>query len=156
MIDIKITGNNVRYENGKIILNKDLLLPADDDISFETGLSITCENKKDNAFIISDVKYDVFVEPLLVENGQTMLYSPNIYNYSLDQITLTKDSVLCSVILNEHDDKETDPTYIKIDSIIFNNDGLIISYAEEGWSVTNVNTSSLSNEKYIEISLQKQ
>jgi len=155
MIDIKVTGDTVKYENGQLILNNDLVLPADDDITFETGVTITCGNKKDNAFIISAVKGDVFVESLLVENGKSLSYNPVIYNYATESTVLPKNTPLCNIVINEYDDKESDPTYIKIDSIIYNKDGLIVSYAEEGWKVTNVNTSSIPGEKFIEISLQK-
>jgi hypothetical protein len=63
---------------------------------------------------------------------------------------------LCSVIINNHNEHEGDPHYVPVENVIYDKDGLLISYEEEGYKVINVDVKTLDNDKTIQINMTKE
>jgi hypothetical protein len=157
MIEVQNNGKIVDYIDNSLVLKKDIVIPADDDIEIDTGVTFTSNNILDNGFVCGiTTGVDIFIEPLLILGNNETIYNPIIYNYSLEDVTLKKGYELCSVIINNHNEHEGDPHYVPVENVIYDKDGLLISYEEEGYKVINVDVQTLDNDKTIQINMTKE
>jgi hypothetical protein len=149
MITIDNIGDIIIVDGKSITINKDLLIPKDDDITIDMKLNITCNEYNDKVFIIPCLMgYDLFAEGMVfgynvVDNKQ---YKPIIYNYSMDDIVIKKGTRFADLFIYET---------TKTPDTIYDYDGLNICYKEKGYKVEKVSVESYDNNKDIIINMIK-
>lgn len=106
MINFETLNDSIRIEKNidslAIYNTKPIVIPASDDIDFDSGLNVQCSEDDEFVTILGySVGHDIIVESVCSNKSNPLFYKPMIYNYSTKDITIEANSIIAIAYFKE-------------------------------------------------------